>query len=182
MMNEFFQSDIDTIPNNLPPRPKDFTNRDDEIIKLLGYAERPWRIVITGFGGIGKTTLALESVYRLAETKNFDAIIWTSAKRFELGATETKIRNPFPFKRVDVERKINQGIWVDSFAYNYTFLRQIGTWIRQMQQFNADRCHYKGYSAVIQGGDWPVKRTKNSTSGISGTLDKQRESSWYVRL
>jgi DNA-binding SARP family transcriptional activator/tetratricopeptide (TPR) repeat protein len=59
------------VPRQLPPDVADFTGRADEadrIVDLLGDASSRARVVlITGQGGIGKTTLAVHAAHQLAE-------------------------------------------------------------------------------------------------------------------
>ena len=78
------------VKNNLTEdyRPKKVFGRKQEIDKLLnGYFLKSGRIIIiSGIGGIGKTTLALEAAHLCLESSKtnnglgFDAIIYTSAK------------------------------------------------------------------------------------------------------
>jgi hypothetical protein len=76
--------------HNLPqPDYVAFVGRQKEldwVIQRLS-AERTWQMVITGIGGVGKSTLALaiahyyrEHYNALASENRFEAIIWTSAK------------------------------------------------------------------------------------------------------
>lgn len=71
------------IPNNLPPRPSPFVNREQEIraaINLL-LDDRTPVVTLVGIAGIGKTTLALEIAHRLLEMEKFKGgIIWFSAR------------------------------------------------------------------------------------------------------
>ncbi len=65
------------------------------LASLLIAPEAPWLIVITGIGGIGKTTVADAVVRRLAEEGAFDDIGWVTAREtiFHAG-TLTPIPRP----------------------------------------------------------------------------------------
>nr|MBA3469062.1 AAA family ATPase [Herpetosiphonaceae bacterium] len=85
--------------HNLPPRDYGtFVGRQaefDQIHQLLQPYPRSRHHVITidGIGGIGKSTLALETAYRYRDSyasmpaaERFEAIVWVSAKRLHLSA------------------------------------------------------------------------------------------------
>ena len=85
--------------HNLPPREYEaFVGRQAEFAQihqlLLPYPQSRHHVVtIDGIGGIGKSTLALETAYRYCESyasadpaERFDAIVWVSAKRTYLTA------------------------------------------------------------------------------------------------
>lgn len=90
---------LEDIRHNLPRQEHtEFVGRDDYIYQLLRFIsdfDRRYLLTITGVGGVGKTTLALEIAYLCINKKielfgfsthniNIDAIIWTSAKWREL--------------------------------------------------------------------------------------------------
>jgi hypothetical protein len=78
--------------HNLPPRDYEyFVGRQKELVelrRLLGPRSRAFVVTIDGIGGIGKSSLALETAHsfvdqypQLSEEDRFDAIVWVSAKR-----------------------------------------------------------------------------------------------------
>jgi tetratricopeptide (TPR) repeat protein len=84
--------------HNLPPRDYErFVGRQKELAevrRLLGPRSRSFIVTIDGIGGIGKSTLALETAYtfidqyaEVSEQDRFEANVWVSAKRTYLTAS-----------------------------------------------------------------------------------------------
>lgn len=76
------------IPNNLPSSGK-LIGRKTLVKKLCNAVDKNALTMIIGRGGIGKSSLALETVKRFYLSKNkrhfrFDAIVWVSAKNEEI--------------------------------------------------------------------------------------------------
>jgi tetratricopeptide (TPR) repeat protein len=72
---------------NVPPRPVVFSGRDGLLVELrrrLGTADKVVVQAVHGVGGVGKTTLAIEYAYRLANT--YDLVWWVDAEQAELVA------------------------------------------------------------------------------------------------
>ena len=82
----FWKRDLDEIPNNLPVPEYDdtgFIGRKpdrESILKLLRGSHRV--VTITGEGGVGKTSLALQTLYDVtaAPERSFDHIVWVTLK------------------------------------------------------------------------------------------------------
>lgn len=82
----FWKRDVEDIPNNLPVPEYDdtgFIGRKadrESILKLLRGSHRV--VTITGEGGVGKTSLALQTLYDVASApeRTFDHIVWVTLK------------------------------------------------------------------------------------------------------
>lgn len=87
------QSDLErssTEWQNLPrPDFGKFIGREDDVseVKKGLLNSRAWIISIDGVGGVGKTALALKCAYDCWESRDFDLIVWTSAKSTRLTLT-----------------------------------------------------------------------------------------------
>lgn len=75
---------------NLPTRShRVFFGYEEQMADLLDFLSpnnSVYRISIEGIGGVGKTTLILEAAYRCLPTNRFQAIVFTSAQPYRLGA------------------------------------------------------------------------------------------------
>ncbi len=80
--------DVPRVRHNLPPRYGEFIGREAEVARVLEWVKTSrWPLAsIEGMGGIGKTSLAIETAHRclpgdqLAIENPFEAVIWTSAR------------------------------------------------------------------------------------------------------
>lgn len=79
---------VPRVRHNLPPRYGEFIGREAEVARVLEWVENSrWPLAaIEGLGGIGKTSLAIETAHRclpgeqLAIAKPFEAVVWASAR------------------------------------------------------------------------------------------------------
>jgi hypothetical protein len=81
---------------NLPPTRPDYVSRpglEAELLKLLEDDRHPV-VTLAGRGGIGKTSLALTVLHRLATSGRFVAIVWLSARDIDLMPTGPKPVRP----------------------------------------------------------------------------------------
>lgn len=70
-------------PNNLPRQSSCF-GREKEIekaLRALGPKDRSWGVLVDGIGGIGKTTVAIETAYRARARSLFESFVFVSAKQ-----------------------------------------------------------------------------------------------------
>jgi tetratricopeptide (TPR) repeat protein len=90
--------------HNLPPRDYErFVGRQKELAevrRLLSSRSRAFVVTIDGVGGIGKSSLTLETAYifvdqyaELPEQERFEAIVWVSAKRTYLTTSGIRKRH-----------------------------------------------------------------------------------------
>jgi hypothetical protein len=82
---------------NLPPRPADYVSRDElerDLTSVLSNDRHPI-VTLVGRGGIGKTSLALETLYRIALlSERFIGIVWFSARDIDLLPQGPKLVKP----------------------------------------------------------------------------------------
>jgi hypothetical protein len=72
---------------NLPPVPVGYVQRqelEEETVEKLTNTDRYPIITLSGRGGIGKTSLALTALHKIASLGQFEAIIWFSARDIDL--------------------------------------------------------------------------------------------------
>jgi len=75
-----------TGPHSTLPARRPFFGRTKDLEKIAKYLlpeDRSWGVVLDGPGGVGKTALALEAVYR-APAEHFPLKLWITAKNREL--------------------------------------------------------------------------------------------------
>ena len=101
------------IPYNLP-RPPELIGRDRDIKKIKdALSSLSWLVVIEGLGGIGKTALAEVIANELWMNKNFQLVIWSSAKGRNLAISnlldEIIIAIDYPFiSHLPLHKKRNE--------------------------------------------------------------------------
>lgn len=89
---------------NLPPASKDYVQRpelENELYQALNDDRHPV-ITLIGRGGIGKTSLAIPVVQRIAHEATFEAIIWFSARDIDLLPEGPKVVAPRVLSQADI--------------------------------------------------------------------------------
>src|SRR5438105_4903751 len=101
------KAELDTLGRvftNLPAATPGYVRRpalEDEVCSVLMNDRHPI-VTLVGRGGIGKTSLALASLGKIAETEQFEVIIWFSARDIDLMMSGAKLVRP----RVLTDREI----------------------------------------------------------------------------
>lgn len=95
---------------NLPPLPKEYIGRPELESELEGVLSNDRHPIVTlvGRGGIGKTSLALRVLHRLAasEKDRFLGILWLSARDIDLLPTGAKLVKPSVLSIKDIAREV----------------------------------------------------------------------------
>lgn len=84
--------ELPQVRHNLPHPPYQYfirrsVNEEDLVDRIISeLGRRAWVLAIYGAAGVGKTALAYEVARQCCERRDFDAVIWTSAKEEELEA------------------------------------------------------------------------------------------------
>ena len=115
-------NEANKVKHNLPRKPDTCVGREKEIHQLFGLLQRTRGkpVVIAGIGGLGKTTLALEFAYRCLDSPrsqnnlNFNAIIFTTAKRVRIHGTIKRHRRAPDLSLVHILEKISATLLEDS--------------------------------------------------------------------
>ena len=90
---------------NLPPSPQGYIHRESlekEVSDVLLATERYPIITLVGRGGIGKTSLALHVLHGIAESGQFAAIVWLSARDIDLLPDGPKVVKPHVLSERDI--------------------------------------------------------------------------------
>ena len=135
--------------HNLPPLPNpddQFYGRNDDIdniIKLFGNDSR--FINIYGEGGVGKTALALRVAHKLREQNIFNAVVWTTPKRYELDIKQRKRNILFglfsyeesEINQIDVsEIRSSEGVWTDSIRNLFYTILSVSNYFVRKEKHN----------------------------------------------
>lgn len=91
---------------NIPPALSDYVRRRDleeEVLTLLKDDRHPV-VTLVGRGGIGKTSLALEVLHRLAQDGEYFAIIWFSSRDIDLTLSGPKPVRPAVLSKEDIAK------------------------------------------------------------------------------
>lgn len=91
---------------NVPPRRPDFVHRgplETELLRVLRDDRHPV-VSLTGRGGVGKTSLALEVLDTLSAEGRFSTAIWCSARDIDLLPYGAKLVTPHVLTRDDIAR------------------------------------------------------------------------------
>jgi hypothetical protein len=95
---------------NLPPAPTDYVAREEletELSTVLINDRHPI-VTLVGRGGIGKTSLALQVLHRLAYSKEdrFSGIVWLSARDIDLLPQGPRLVKPAVLTTKDIAREV----------------------------------------------------------------------------
>lgn len=99
---------------NLPPRPTDYVERDEleSELRAVLMDDRHPMVTLSGRGGIGKTSLALEVLHQIAAASNtgpenrFLMMMWLSARDIDLLPTGPKVVRPRVLNVDDIAKQV----------------------------------------------------------------------------
>ncbi len=97
---------VGNVFTNIPPRREAFVHRgalESELARVLRDERHPV-ITLHGRGGVGKTSLTLEVLHELAQTDDFFAIIWFSARDIDLLQKGPSVVRPDVLSTEDIAR------------------------------------------------------------------------------
>jgi tetratricopeptide (TPR) repeat protein len=95
--------------SNIPPKTPDYVSRpglERELLEVLRDTRHPV-VTMVGRGGIGKTSLALEGLHAIAQSGEFFAIIWFSARDIDLLHSGPKIVRPGVISKEDIAASLH---------------------------------------------------------------------------
>jgi hypothetical protein len=102
---------LDTVGNcfcNLPPSPIDYVSREEleeELTSVLTNDRHPI-VTLVGRGGIGKTSLTLATLYRIAHaSERFIGVVWLSARDIDLLPQGPKLVRPAALTLKDMAKQ-----------------------------------------------------------------------------
>ena len=95
---------------NLPPGPVGYVCREslERDLDCVLQDDRHAVVTLHGPGGIGKTSLALATLHRLACTPRFSVIVWFSARDVDLGVTQPRPVRPDVVSQRDISREYSK--------------------------------------------------------------------------
>jgi tetratricopeptide (TPR) repeat protein len=91
-----FSLDSNGTIHNLPDRETGYISRsslESEIREQLTARNRHI-LTLKGMGGVGKTSLALETAWQVSQNRMFDVVVWASARDLDLGEGSSRIVRP----------------------------------------------------------------------------------------
>lgn len=106
-------SDIEIVGSslsNIPPTLSEYVNRqelEDELVRKLQDDRHPV-VSLRGRGGIGKTSLALQVVHKLALSGTFQLIVWFSARDIDLTPDGPKLVRPHVLTKQDIANEYSR--------------------------------------------------------------------------
>ncbi len=95
---------------NMPAAPADYVSRDGleaEVQNALMNDRHPV-VTLVGRGGIGKTSLALATLRKIASTQRYGVIIWFSARDIDLTVTGPKVVQPSILTERDIAEEYSR--------------------------------------------------------------------------
>ncbi|MBL7854723.1 MAG: hypothetical protein JNL17_09995 [Cyclobacteriaceae bacterium] len=105
------QNQIDVLKNtftNLPQLQSIYITRrnlETELEQVLTFPDKYPIVTLSGRGGIGKTSLALQVLHRICESNRFMSIIWLSARDIDLLEEGPKTVKPQILDEIDISRE-----------------------------------------------------------------------------
>lgn len=92
---------------NLPPHPDGYVSRpqlEKELQDVL-LSERHQMVTLVGRGGVGKTSLALSVLHRIAQGEQYTAVLWFSARDIDLLPTGPKLVSASVLSEQDIAKE-----------------------------------------------------------------------------